>query len=81
MLGELLAQLLAAPWCVRPLAGAPVSTPLRWSEVGPRLDIRRFTIRTVPKRLRRAAADPLLPVLSERADVARALARLAARSG
>jgi len=74
-------QLLAAPWCVRPLPGATVSTPLRWKEVAPGLDMRRFTLETVPKRLRRAAADPLLPVLTERADVARALARLADRAG
>jgi bifunctional non-homologous end joining protein LigD len=74
-------QLLAAPWCVRPLPGAPVSTPLHWSEVTPRLDIRRFTLRTVPRRLRRDAADPLAPVLEQGADVARALAILADRSG
>ncbi len=73
-------QLLAAPWCVRPLPGAPVSTPLRWRDVVPSLDIRRFSLATVPARLRRAAADPLAPVLTERADVATALERLAARS-
>ena len=61
--------------------GATVSTPLRWKEVAPGLDMRRFTLETVPKRLRRAAADPLLPVVTERADVARAMARLADRAG
>jgi bifunctional non-homologous end joining protein LigD len=70
-------QLLAAPWCVRPLPGATVSTPLRWNEVGPDLDQRRFTVLTVPERLRRQRKDPLSPVLSEAADVAGALARLA----
>jgi bifunctional non-homologous end joining protein LigD len=74
-------QLLVSPWCVRPLPGAPVSTPLQWKEVVPSLDIRRFTLATVPPRLRRNAADPLLPVLTERADVAGALDRLARRSG
>ncbi|HEV8239493.1 MAG TPA: DNA ligase D [Thermoanaerobaculia bacterium] len=74
-------QLLVSPWCVRPLPGAPVSTPLQWKEVVPTLDIRRFTLATVPPRLRRNAADPLLPVLTERADVAGALERLARRSG
>jgi bifunctional non-homologous end joining protein LigD len=70
-------QLLAAPWCVRPLPGAPVSTPLRWQEVVPTLDIKRFTIDSVPARLRRNAADPMVAVLAEKADVAAALARLA----
>jgi bifunctional non-homologous end joining protein LigD len=72
-------QLLAAPFCVRPLPRAPVSTPLRWSEVTPKLDIGRFTIRTVPERLRRAGEDPLLPILHERPDLVAALQRLAAR--
>ena len=72
---------IASVYSVRPKAGAPVSTPLRWKEVVPGLDIRRFTLVTVPPRLRRSAADPLLPVLTERADVAGALERLARRSG
>jgi bifunctional non-homologous end joining protein LigD len=74
-------QLLVSPWCVRPLPGAPVSTPLRWKEVVPTLDIRSLNLATVPPRLRRNAADPLAAVLTERADVAGALERLAGRSG
>ena len=73
-------QLLAAPWCVRPLPGAPVSTPLRWKEVTPGLDQRQLNVRSVPARLRKQRRDPLAPVLHEAADVAGALARLASRS-
>ena len=73
-------QLLVSPYCVRPLAGAPVSTPLQWKEVVPGLDMKRFNVESVPKRLRRNAADPMLPVLEESADVAGALNRLARRS-
>jgi bifunctional non-homologous end joining protein LigD len=69
---------IAAPYAVRPRPGAPVSTPLRWSEVDGKLDPSRFTIRTVPARARRLRADPLLPVLSERPDLASALERLTA---
>ncbi len=70
---------IAAPYSVRPQPGAPVSAPLRWSEVNAGLDPRRFTIRTMPARLRTLAADPLAPVLSGRPDLAGALERLRER--
>jgi bifunctional non-homologous end joining protein LigD len=70
-------QLIVAPFSVRPLTGAPVSTPLEWREVTAKLDIRKFTIRTVPKRLQRAGRDPLHDVLTARPDLAAALAALA----
>jgi bifunctional non-homologous end joining protein LigD len=70
---------IAAPFCVRPQPGAPVSTPLGWSEVNGRLDPRRFTIHTVPRRMARLGEDPLRPVLDLSPDLVGALARLAAR--
>lgn len=69
-------QLLVSPFSVRPLPGAPVSTPLRWDEVAPGLDPRQFTIRTVPPRLQGQKEDPLLPVLDQKPDLLKALARL-----
>ncbi len=72
-------QLLAAPFSVRPLPGAPVSTPLEWREVTDRLDIRAFTIRTVPARMRKRKTDPLVGVLDQAPDLGRALERLAER--
>jgi bifunctional non-homologous end joining protein LigD len=70
-------RLLVAPFSVRPLPGAPVSMPLRWSEVNGRLDPRRYTIHNALARMRRLDADPLAPVLGPAPDLARALARLA----
>jgi bifunctional non-homologous end joining protein LigD len=70
---------IAAPYTVRPRPGAPVSTPLRWSEVNAKLDPSRFTIRNVPARAEKLAADPLLPVLEEKPDLVRALERLRTR--
>jgi bifunctional non-homologous end joining protein LigD len=67
---------LAAPFCVRPRPGAPVSTPLRWSEVTDEIDPGRFTIRTVPRRMARLREDPLAAVLELRPDLVSALARL-----
>jgi len=72
---------IAAPYAVRPRPGAPVSAPLRWTEVNARLDPARFTIRTVPARAGRLSADPLLPVLVEEPDLVRALERLEERLG
>lgn len=72
-------KLLAAPYSVRPLPGATVSTPLRWSEVGPRLDVRKFTIKSMPRRLRQLKEDPLRAVLEISPDLGRSLALLSER--
>jgi bifunctional non-homologous end joining protein LigD len=71
-------KLLAAPYCARPVPAASVSTPLDWSEVDDRLDVRAFTLKTVPQRLRQRQDDPLLPVLTEQPDLERVFARLGA---
>jgi bifunctional non-homologous end joining protein LigD len=69
-------KLLVSPFCVRPMPGAPVSTPLTWAEVKPGLDIRSFTIRTVPGRLKRRKQDPMREVLTAAPDLIAALAAL-----
>ena len=71
-------RLLVAPFAVRALPGAPVSMPLRWAQVTRRLQLSRFNIRTVPKRLAEAG-DPMAGVLTGQADLHQALARLRRR--
>ncbi|HVT45637.1 MAG TPA: DNA ligase D [Thermoanaerobaculia bacterium] len=44
---------VVAPYSLRALDGAPVSAPLKWSEVTRRLDPRRYNLRTMPDRLAR----------------------------
>jgi bifunctional non-homologous end joining protein LigD len=73
-------KVLVGPYSVRPLPGATVSTPLSWSEVTAKLDPSKFTIKTVPARLKRKRADPLLGVLRDRPDLAAALAKLVERA-
>jgi bifunctional non-homologous end joining protein LigD len=72
-------RLLVAPFSVRPLPGAPVSTPITWREVTPKLDIRAFTIRTVPGRMKKLKQDPLIGIMDEKPDLMSALERLHAR--
>ncbi len=74
-----LGKTIAAPYTVRPRPGAPVSTPLRWSEVTARLDPSRFTIRNVPRRAERLGDDPLGPVLTDAPDLLRSLELLRER--
>ena len=73
-------KLLVAPYSVRPLPGAPVSMPLEWREVNRRLDIRRYTIRNAPLRMKRLRRDPLRPVLDLKPDLLHALEALAQRA-
>ena len=72
---------IAAPYCVRPMDGAPVSTPLRWREVNARLDPSRFTVRNAVARAARLGQDPLRPVLELRPDLQAVLKRLHAHMG
>jgi bifunctional non-homologous end joining protein LigD len=44
---------IASAYSVRPRPGAPVSTPLRWSEVNERLDPLAFTMQVVLERVRK----------------------------
>lgn len=51
------AQTVVAPYAVRALPGAPVATPIAWSELDdPELDARAFRVGNLPERL--ARADP-----------------------
>jgi len=44
---------VAAVYSVRAKPDATVSTPLRWEELTPKLDLHRFTIQTIPARIAR----------------------------
>jgi len=54
---------MVAPYSIRPVEGAPVSTPLEWDEVDDHLDPAKFNIRTMPGRLRERG-DLFAPALA-----------------
>jgi len=66
---------IVAPYSVRAVPGATVSTPLIWDEVSPALDVGRFTIASVPHRLK-SRADPMRNLLAVRPDIPKALGLL-----
>jgi bifunctional non-homologous end joining protein LigD len=66
---------LVLPYSLRAADGAPVSTPIDWSEVTPKLNPREFTIRTTRARLD-AKGDLAAPLLAGTVKLASALARL-----
>ena len=47
------------PYVLRAAHGAPVSTPLLWSELTPELDPARFNLKTIFRRLARQKRDPM----------------------
>jgi bifunctional non-homologous end joining protein LigD len=65
----------AAVYSVRPRAGAPVSTPLRWDEVAPGLDPGSFTMEAVLDRVARHG-DLFAGALSGRQSLTKALRAL-----
>lgn len=69
------AQTLACAYCLRPRDGAPVSTPLKWSEVNARLDPKRFHIGNALSRVRKMG-DLWAGVLGSAANLERALRHL-----
>ncbi len=68
-------KLVASPFCVRALPGAPVSMPLEWSEVVPGLTARTFTLKNAISRLERVG-DPMAAVLTMKVDLLASLSLL-----
>ena len=68
---------IASVYSVRPRPGAPVSTPLRWDEVGPDLDPAAFTMAAVLGRVEREG-DLYAGMLATRQSLKKALATLGA---
>ncbi len=73
-------QLLVTPFSARPIHGAPVSMPLLWKEVNPKLDVSKYTIRTALKRMEKLGEDPVREVLTVKPDLGAVLQKLASRS-
>jgi bifunctional non-homologous end joining protein LigD len=65
----------ASVYSVRPRAGAPVSTPLRWEEVVPGLDPAAFTMEVVLDRVARDG-DLFVGVLAGKQSLTKALRAL-----
>lgn len=71
-------KLIASVFSVRPRLHAPVSMPLEWKQVGPKLDPSKFTIKTALRRIRENG-DPLAGVLGDGVDAVSLLGALAER--
>src|SRR5271166_1182797 len=56
---------IAAPFTVRPIAGAPVSAPIKLEELTSALDPASFTIRSMAARMKRLKFDPFLAALDD----------------
>jgi bifunctional non-homologous end joining protein LigD len=74
-------KLLAAPWCVRALPGAPVSMPLDWEELDGEMEPGDFTLRTVPDRVAAQTVDPWEGFFDQQPDLTAALAALGEVAG
>ncbi|HOX41257.1 MAG TPA: non-homologous end-joining DNA ligase, partial [bacterium] len=68
-------QTLVAPYSLRPRPGAPVSTPLDWSEVNSSLKVLDYNMTTVPKRIK-DKGDIWKPILECQNDLQEAFTQL-----
>ena len=68
-------QTVAAPYSVRPVEGACVSTPLKWTEVKKGLHPTNFTMKDVLSRFKKIG-DIFKPVLGKGIDMKKVLAQL-----
>ena len=66
---------IVAPYSVRAVPRATVSTPLTWDEVTQALEVGRFTLASVPHRLK-TRADPMRDLLTLKPDIPKAVASL-----
>lgn len=67
-------QTLVAPYSLRPVEHAPVSTPLHWREVVPELDPLAFNLRSLSERIERIG-DPFLRMGLQKQNLTQALKR------
>jgi len=65
-------QTVAAPYSLRPKPHAPVSTPLSWDEVNPKLNPLDFNIKTIPERIKKVG-DFFKPVLGPGINIEKSL--------
>ncbi len=67
---------IAAPFAVRPWPGAPVSMPLQWDELKPRLNPAAFNLKTAADRMKRLGHDPFLGTLDDPQSIELSLPKL-----
>jgi bifunctional non-homologous end joining protein LigD len=72
---QFVAKTLVGPYSLRAADHAPVSTPLAWSEVTPKLDPKAFNLKTLRARLDKHG-DLGAPLLAGTTQLATALAQL-----
>jgi bifunctional non-homologous end joining protein LigD len=70
-----LGQTVVVPYSLRARPGAPVSTPLKWTEVKKGLDPKKFTIKNILSRLKKVG-DLYAPVLEKGINLQAALRNL-----
>ncbi|MGD9555870.1 MAG: DNA ligase D [Mangrovibacterium sp.] len=66
---------MAAVYSLRPRPGAPVSAPLRWEELTPKLSPQQFTLRNMRRRLEKEG-DLWGDLLKQRVDIGKALSKI-----
>jgi len=69
-------KLIAGTYCVRPKPGAPISMPVKWSEVTKKLKPDSFTIKNGIRRLKRMKTDPAIEVLDQPVNLLKVLEHL-----